>query len=140
MVPTLDEIAQLCDYMSERLNRTKGPIAFVIPMRGWSAYDQSEATATRERGWSEGNGDGPVWEPDEEYPNWSRRATLMWKLMRQKLDQSKVDLIATDNHIIDPEFAEFMETIIWDMINSNWKIGKYATYGENVLKFADYDL
>lgn len=126
MVPTLDEIVQLCEYMAERLNRTTGPTAFVIPMRGWSAYDQSEALATRERGWAEGNGDGPVWEPDADHPEWSRRATLMYREMSRLLDPSKVDLIATDHHIIDAEFAELLERIIWDMIGGRWSIGGYT--------------
>jgi uncharacterized protein (UPF0261 family) len=125
MVPTLEEITELSEYMSERLNKTVGPTAFVIPMRGWSAYDQSEELATRERGWAEGNGDGPVWEPDEKYPEWSRRATRMFRDLDRMLDHSKVDLIATDHHILDEGFSELLETIVWDMINGEWEIGKY---------------
>ncbi|MCA0295244.1 MAG: Tm-1-like ATP-binding domain-containing protein [Actinobacteria bacterium] len=139
MVPTLEEIAALSDYMAGKLNKTNGPTAFVIPMRGWSAYDQPESTATRERGWAKGNGDGPVWEPDEQYPRWSRRATLMWKLMKELLDPSKVDLIATDYHILDPEFADLMETIVWDMISDRWEIGRYDSYSDRILAYGDYE-
>lgn len=137
MVPTLDEIIELSDYMAERLNRTTGPTAFVIPMRGWSAYDQPAETASRERGWAAGNGDGPVWEPDVTYPRWSRRATTMWKRMRERLDPERVDLIATDKHILDDDFAELLERIIWDMINGRWRIGKYD---DDSLLFDDYSL
>jgi len=84
MVPTLDEIAELSEYIAQKLNGTKGPTCFIIPMRGWSAYDQSEETATRERGWAAGNGDGPTWDPDPEFPMWSVRATLMRRLLREK--------------------------------------------------------
>ena len=138
MVPTLDEIVELSTYMAERLNKTVGPTAFVIPMRGWSAYDQSEELATRERGWAKGNGDGPVWEPDETYPQWSRRATLMWRELKERLDHSKVDLIATDNHILDSDFSELMETIVWDMINGDWAIGKYDALNDKVLAYEAY--
>jgi len=110
----------------------------VIPMRGWSAYDQSEELATRERGWAKGNGDGPVWEPDETYPQWSRRATLMWRELKERLDHSKVDLIATDNHILDSDFSELMETIVWDMINGDWAIGKYDALNDKVLAYEAY--
>ena len=136
MVPTLEEIDELCQYMAERLNRTTGPTSFVIPMRGWSAYDQSEELATRERGWAEGNGDGPVWEPDEEHPEWSRRATRMYRELARLLDHSKVDLIATDHHILDEGFADLLNNIVWDMINGDWQINKYAN-SETVLTTAD---
>lgn len=126
MVPTLEEITELSKYMAERLNKTNGPTAFVIPMRGWSAYDQSEELASRERGWAKGNGDGPVWEPDENHPEWSRRATRMFRDLDRLLDHTKVDLIATDHHILDEEFAELLNTIVWDMINDEWQIGKYS--------------
>jgi len=125
MVPTLEEITELSEYIAERLNKTVGPTAFVIPMRGWSAYDQSEQLASRERGWAKGNGDGPVWEPDEKYPEWSRRATRMFRDLNRLLDHSKVDLIATDHHILDEGFADLLNTIIWDMIAGEWKIGQY---------------
>ncbi len=126
MVPTLEEITEVSKYMAERLNKTNGPTAFVIPMRGWSAYDQSEELASRERGWAKGNGDGPVWEPDENHPEWSRRATRMFRDLDRLLDHTKVDLIATDHHILDEEFAELLNTIVWDMINDEWQIGQYS--------------
>ena len=127
MVPTLDEIAELCDYISERLNKTNGPTAFILPMQGWSAYDQSEDLATRERGWSKGNGCGPVWEPDEEEPKWSRRATLMRKLMDEKLTRNndKLDYIVCDMHILDKEFSDLCFKVMKDMLDGKWKKGMY---------------
>ena len=112
--------------MADRLNKTSGPTAFVIPMRGWSAYDQSEELATRERGWAKGNGDGPVWEPDEKYPEWSRRATLMFRDLKRMLDPTKVDLIATDHHILDEEFSALLTSIMDDMLSGEWELGKYS--------------
>ena len=127
MVPTLDEIEELCHYMAERLNKTNGPTCFILPMQGWSAYDQREEIATRARGWSEGNGHGPVWEPDEQEPRWSRRATLMRPLMHKLLrkDYDNLDYIVCDMHIIDVEFSDFCYKVMGDMLDGKWKKGMY---------------
>lgn len=127
MVPTLDEIAELSEYIADKLNNTKGPTAFIMPMRGWSAYDQSEELASKERGWAKGNGDGPVWEPDEQEPKWSRRATLMRKILKEKFNKqnSNLDLIITDMHIVDPEFGDLCNRCMGDMLDGKWKKGMY---------------
>jgi len=127
MVPTLEEIEELSNYIAEKLNNTKGPTAFIIPMRGWSAYDQSEELASKERGWAKGNGDGPVWEPDEQEPKWSRRATLMRRILKEKFnkDNDNLDLIITDMHIIDPEFGDLLSQCMSDMLAGKWKKGMY---------------
>lgn len=127
MVPTLEEIEELSNYLAERLNKTKGPTAFVIPMQGWSAYDQREEICTKERGWAEGNGDGPVWEPDENMPRWSRRATLMKRILEEKLDQANdnLDLIIADMHINDEAFTDFCCQCMDDMLDGKWQKGMY---------------
>jgi uncharacterized protein (UPF0261 family) len=127
MVPTLDEVERVSRYIADKLNLTTGPTAFIIPMRGWSAYDQSEELATRERGWAKGNGDGPVWEPDLEHPTWSRRATLMLKVLQGHLDPTNdnLDLIAADMHILDPELADLLNRCMGDMLDGRWKKGLY---------------
>lgn len=127
MVPTLEEIEQLSNYFAEKLNKTKGPTAFIIPMQGWSAYDQREEICTKDRGWAEGNGDGPVWEPDENVPRWSRRATLMRRILEEKFDRSNanLDLIIADMHINDKEFTDLCCKCMDDMINKKWQKGMY---------------
>ncbi len=127
MWPTLEEIEQLSGYFAEKLACTKGPTAFVIPMQGWSAYDQSEALATRDRGWSKGNGDGPQWLPDEDEPRWSKRAVVMRKVLQEKMtkDNPNLDLIIADMHIMDFEFSDLLEKIMDDMLDGKWKKGMY---------------
>ena len=127
MVPTLEEIGQLSNYIADKLNNTKGPTAFIIPMRGWSAYDQSEELATKERGWAKGNGAGPVWEPDEKEPKWSRRATCMRMILRQRINKANpnLDLIITDMHIVDKEFGDLLNRCMGDMLDGTWKKGMY---------------
>jgi hypothetical protein len=96
-------------------------------MQGWSAYDQSAELATRARGWSEGNGCGPVWEPDEEEPRWSRRATLMRRLMDEKLtkDNDNLDYMVCDMHILDKEFSDLCYKVMSDMLDGKWVKGLY---------------
>jgi hypothetical protein len=96
-------------------------------MRGWSAYDQSEHLATRERGWAEGNGDGPTWQPDPAHPGWSQRATLMLSVLQKQLDPSNpnLDLLACDMHILDVELADLLNRCMGDMLDHTWQRGMY---------------
>ncbi len=127
LAPTLDEIASISGYIAEALSSTTGPTVFVIPMRGWSAYDQPAEAATRERGWAEGNGDGPCWEPDPETPRWSRRATLMRRIVAERMDATNddLDVVAADMHILDAEFADLLCRCMGDMLDGRWRKGLY---------------
>jgi uncharacterized protein (UPF0261 family) len=127
LVPTLEEIDEVSCYIAEKLNATTGPTCFVLPMRGWSAYDQSEKLATRERGWSAGNGDGPTWEPDTDHPTWSRRATRMRSVLRDRFDREnpRLDFLAADMHILDEEFTALLNRVMGDMLDGKWRTGLY---------------
>ncbi len=125
--PNLEETRTLALEIITKLNRTKGPTALIIPMRGWSAYDQSVELATIERGWAEENGNGPVWWPDPDNPKWSQRATTMWSVFIEHVDTSNryLDLLKCDMHILDDAFAELLNTCMFAMIEGNWKKGMY---------------
>ncbi len=127
IVPTPEESVEVGRIIAARLNRTAGPTAFVVPLRGLSAYDQPEETASRERGWAEGNGDGPTWEPDPEVPTWSRKATLIRSAVEAGIDPANddLDLIAADMHILDPEFADLLTRVMGDMLDGTWRKGRY---------------
>jgi uncharacterized protein (UPF0261 family) len=127
MLPTLAEVEEVSLEIARKLNDTRGPTAFIIPMRGWSAYDQSEELATRERGWAEGNGDGPTWLPDASHPIWSKRATLMLSVLQKHLNRSNpnLDLLACDLHILDPELADLLNRCMSDMLDQTWRRGMY---------------
>ena len=124
---TLEEIRKLSDEMIEKLNTTQGPTALIVPMQGWSAYDQSAEIASVERGWSRENGDGPVWWPDPDNPKWSRRATQMWKIFRERADRSNpnLDVFACDSHILDDDFAALLNQCMNDMLSGTWKPEMY---------------
>jgi uncharacterized protein (UPF0261 family) len=125
IVPTPEETFDVARTIAARLGRTKGPTAFVVPLRGLTAYDQPEATATRERGWAQGNGDGPTWEPDPEHPIWSRKAVLMWRTVAAAVDAANpnLDVVAADRHILDPEFADLLTATMAAMLDGTWRPG-----------------
>jgi len=135
MVPNKEETEELGLYMITRLNKTTGPTALIVPMKGWSAYDQSVEEASIEKGWAKENGDGPVWWPDPDYPKWSKRATLMWDVFMKNWDRNNpnLDVIKCDNHILDPEFADFLNRCMGDMLDKKWKKGLYREL-ENVVE------
>ncbi len=127
IVPTREEIVDVARTIAARLNRTAGPTAFVVPLRGLSAYDQPEATATRERGWAEGNGDGPTWSPDPMHPAWSEKANLIRSVVAASVDPANdhLDVIAADLHILDPAFADLVTRCMGDMLDGTWRKGRY---------------
>jgi uncharacterized protein (UPF0261 family) len=124
---TLEEVEQVSLDISRKLNDTRGPTALIIPMRGWSAYDQSEELATLQRGWATGNGDGPMWQPDPSHPTWSQRATLMLSVLQNHLnsDNANLDLLACDMHILDPGLAALLTRCMSDMLDHTWRKGLY---------------
>ncbi|HUX22450.1 MAG TPA: Tm-1-like ATP-binding domain-containing protein [Spirochaetia bacterium] len=125
ITPTLEEEAQLGREIVTKLNRTKGPTLFVIPLRGWSAYDQPARFATIERGWSHERGDGPLWLPDPANPDWSHRATVMCDVVRNEVDRTNpnLDFFAVDMHILDEEFSALLNRCMDSMLDGTWKKG-----------------
>lgn len=123
---TLQENKKFSQIIASRLNRAKGPALFILPLKGWSAYDQSASHASKEMGWAE-EGDGPVWMPDDRNPSWSKRATQMWEIFKQQIDRNNLylDVIACDLHILDPEFAELACNAMDRMLEGTWKKGLY---------------
>jgi uncharacterized protein (UPF0261 family) len=125
--PTLDETKTLALEIIGKLNRTKGPTALIVPMKGWSAYDQSAELATIERGWAKENGDGPVWLPDPEIPKWSKRAVHMWSVFTEHIDKNNtnLDLIKCDMHLLDDELVDLLNRCMDDMLDGKWQRGMY---------------
>lgn len=135
IAPTLKETELFANEIIEKLNKTTGPTALVMPLRGWSAYDQSAEQATVERGWAKEKGDGPVWLPDPDNPKWSKRATLMLKIFKEKInkDNPNLDLIVCNSHILDIDFTDFLNRIMGDMLDGKWEKGSYRD-SENVVE------
>ena len=127
ILPTLEEVEQVSLEIARKLNDTRGPTAFVLPMRGWSAYDQDEKSATLARGWSPGNGDGPTWSPDPSHPGWSHHSAVMLAVLQKHLNRENpnLDLLVCDLHLLDPEFADLLNRCMGDMLDHAWHKGMY---------------
>ncbi|RPJ76013.1 MAG: hypothetical protein EHM20_08070, partial [Alphaproteobacteria bacterium] len=125
--PTVEETIIFSKDIIKKLNKTKGPTLLIIPMRGWSAYDQSAESASVERGWAKENGAGPVWMPDPQKPEWSQRATTMLSVFKEEInkDNPNLDLMAADMHILDVEFTDLLTGCMADMLEGRWKKGFY---------------
>jgi uncharacterized protein (UPF0261 family) len=130
LLPTPEEIDRVSLEIAERLSATRGPTAFFLPMRGWSAYDQSEEVATLERGWARGNGAGPTWCPDPAHPAWPLHSTRMLTTLREHLDfeNPNLDLLVCDLHILDPEMAGLLTTCFGAMLDGTWHKGMYRDF------------
>jgi uncharacterized protein (UPF0261 family) len=127
MLVNPDEQRPVYAEMAERLKGSRGPTQILIPMRGWSAYDQPAEAATLERGWAKGNGDAPTWQPDPDRPSWSSRSSLLLSILREQLDGTNpnVDLLAVDMHILDSPFVDLVERAMGDMLDGKWRKGLY---------------
>ncbi len=87
-----EELSRLGKTMAERLNSSTGPVALVLPLRGWSHY---------------GREGGPLWNPS------GREAFA--KSLKSTL-QPKVELLELDVHINDPSFADVCVGLVRKMI------------------------
>ncbi len=130
ITPTLEETELFAKEIINKINDTKGPTVLVVPMKGWSAYDQSAELATVERGWAKEQGDGPVWMPDPENPKWSLRAVKMLKVFEKLINKTNqnLDLIQCNSHILDGNFIKLLKTKMGDMIDKKWKQGMYRDW------------
>lgn len=130
ITPTLEETKFLATEIITKLNKTKGPTALILAMRGWSAYDQPKEVASIERGWAKENGDAPVWWPDPDNPKWSLRATTMWSVFTEKINKNNpnLDLIKADMHLLDDSFVDFLNRCMGDMIDGKWYKGMYRDF------------
>ena len=130
MWPTAEEVVEISKYVAEKMNTTTGPTVFLLPTQGWSAYDQRKEIATKERGWIGELGDAPQWDPDPEHPTWSKRTSIMRKVLDEELDQNNpyLDFIVIDLHIVDKELADLINLIMKDMLEGKWEKGKYRDF------------
>lgn len=82
MRTTPDECARLGEIIADKLNRSKGPVAVMIPLKGWSMIDSPQ---------------GPFW--------WPEADEAFRHSLRQHL-RPDIPVIELDANINDPAFAE----------------------------------
>lgn len=126
---TSEEAYKIALNMAEKINRTKGPTALCIPMKGWGACDIG--APNKELGWA-GPGEGPSWIPDPEKAEWSFRSKRYIDGIKEKidLDNPDIEILIADYHMNEPEFSDLMSGILNDMLNGTWVKGK--NYGDKV--------
>jgi uncharacterized protein (UPF0261 family) len=83
MRTTPEECAQLGKIIAEKLNKTTGPTALFVPLKGVSAIDVEGM---------------PFYDPEAD--------KALFEAIRAHLDRSKVDLVELDLPINDPAFAD----------------------------------
>ena len=88
MRTTIEENAKLGEIMAKKLNKAKSPTTIVIPSKGVSAIDK----------------DGQPFHSPEAIQTWTTN-------LKANLDQ-KVNLIETESHINDEDFAEKLATTL----------------------------
>jgi uncharacterized protein (UPF0261 family) len=92
MRTTVEENIKLAEVMAEKVNGSKGPVAIIIPTKGFSAYDR----------------EGDVFfdpEADQGFINTLKKAV-----------QEKISVVLIDCHINDDEFAEKAVNLFLEMI------------------------
>ena len=77
-----DELIQVADVFAEKLNRSNGPVRFVIPLKGWSSVDIP------------GN---PTYDPKEDQ--------IFIEELRQRL-KPEIEVVEVNANLEDPEFAK----------------------------------
>jgi uncharacterized protein (UPF0261 family) len=79
---TAEELGRLGQEMAERLSASTGPVAMLVPLRGWSEYGREA---------------GPLWNP-------KGRAAFLTRLKARL--HPRIPLVELDCHINDPPFAD----------------------------------
>lgn len=121
---TLEENRMFAHQMIEQINKAKGPVCLLVPMQGWSAYDQCADHASKDTGWAEGT-DGPVWIGSKEHAGWSERAVQFWEIAEREVrrDKENIDAVKLDLHLLDPEFSSIACEAMSAMLNGSWRRG-----------------
>jgi uncharacterized protein (UPF0261 family) len=107
MRTNVEENRILGKTIAEKVNRSTGPAAIVIPLKGFSALDRSGGPRMTTI-------DGSV---SGEWHDEVANSTLI-ESIKDHLDSSKVKLLEVDAHINDPEFAEIAVDLLIRMIKS----------------------
>jgi uncharacterized protein (UPF0261 family) len=78
---TPKELREVSEVFADKLNKSKGSVKILVPLKGWSSVDSPES---------------PTYDPEED--------ALFVKELRGKL-RKKIEIIEVDANMEDPEFA-----------------------------------
>ncbi|KUO78344.1 MAG: hypothetical protein APF81_18090 [Desulfosporosinus sp. BRH_c37] len=93
-----EELGSVARVMAEKLNRARGPVKFLIPMRGWASFD-TEGTA--------------IFEPEKD--------TIFVEEFKRLADKH-IEVIEVNANIDEPAFGEAIIKAFNELINQrNWE-------------------
>lgn len=101
-----DEMRILAQTISDKLNRARGPVKMVIPLRGWSEADGEGA---------------PLYEPETN--------AVFVEEMKRRLDP-RVEIVEVDAHINEPRFAEAVVEVFDRLMQGGTYLHSQAEPGE----------
>lgn len=115
---TRSEITKLEQIMADKANKATAPTAVVVPLKGWSAYDQingpfccdSMGKMTEFRWHDPGTSD----------------AFLASFEKQIDMSKSNLEVLKTDANINDQKFASAVAQTILEMLKGTWKKGNIA--------------
>ncbi len=106
MRTSVEENEILGRKIAEKANRSIGPVAVMIPLKGFSALDSAGG---RKRTAMDGSVAGDWYDAEAN--------GALIRSLKHHLDVSTVELIEVDAHINDPEFAEKAVSCLSEMMN-----------------------
>jgi uncharacterized protein (UPF0261 family) len=89
---SVEELKGLAQTISDKLNRARGPVKMMIPLRGWSEADGEGA---------------PLHEPETN--------AVFVQEMKQLLDP-RIEIVEVDAHINEPHFAQVVVDVFDDLM------------------------
>lgn len=127
---TGEELYMVGKIMAERLNKAKGPVLIIFPLRGFSIIDNDPNAKPRPGAYCQRmvRKDGEFVFESTDKPWFDRQADLqLLKALLEYLDLSKqnIDLLVVDYNVNDPEVATLAARALDDMIKGRWKKGNY---------------
>lgn len=112
---TRSEITKLGQIMADKANKATAPTAVVVPLKGWSAYDQINGPFCCD-------GTGKMTEFRWHEPGTSDAFLASFE---KQIDMSKsnLEVLKIDANINDQEFASAVAQTILEMLKGTWKKG-----------------
>lgn len=77
-----EELRRIAEAFALKLNRSKGPVQVLVPLRGWSAVDKAG---------------GPTYDPEGD--------AVFCKTLRKKL-RKEIEIVEVDANLEDARFAQ----------------------------------
>ncbi|NJE26592.1 hypothetical protein E3E22_08185 [Thermococcus sp. MV5] len=120
------EMYQSGKLIAERVNDAEAPVIIIIPIRGFSAYDQDPLLPNSSGVYCQKIKNGKLVQTT--IPWWNPHSDMMlWKGIMENIDLTNpnVTVIPSDAHINDPELVHFVTQILIETIKDRWKGWRY---------------